>query len=390
MKNVGIVSCYYKANYGSMLQAYAIQRFLDTIGVDNETIDISSMHSEILKGKLKYYTRNIFNFEMYDAKKGFIRHIIHRKIDKIGFGANISKRGQAFERFSNEHFRLSNKIKSKKELSQACRNYTDVLVGSDQLWLPVNIEADYYTLNFVPEHINKVAFATSFGVPEIPTYLNEKTERFLNRIEHISVREYSGQKIIKQLVGRDVPVVCDPTLLFTGEQWVDIQKKNSIITQKYILCYFLGNNPEHRLFANRLKEKTGLPIVVLRHINEYIPSDDKFGDIALYDIGPDDFINLIRYAEYVCTDSYHGTVFSILNQKVFFVFNRFKKSNSQSTNTRLESLLSMLEVNHRLIQPNSNVDECLEKRLDYDCVNQKLNLIRGKSIHFLKNSLDIA
>lgn len=389
MKRVGIVSCYFKTNYGSMLQAYATQRILDRWGIDNETIDISGFNAEIRRGKGRYYARNLFNMPMYQAKKGFVRHILHRKTN-AEFGANIRTRRQAFTRFQQAQFRLSAPCPSKAALADACAGaYTDVLVGSDQLWLPLNIAADYYTLSFVPDGINTVAYATSFGVSALPRYQRAASARFLNRITHISVREQSGQRIVRELTGREVPVVCDPTLLFTGEDWREIQPDGPLVDGPYIFCYFLGRNAAHRAFANRLKEATGYPIVVLRHLDEYIPADDAFGDSAPYDVGPAEFLGLIRHAAYVCTDSFHGTVFSILHDKAFFSFRRFAKANAQSTNTRVESLLGLLGLEGRLLTGEEEPRALLERPIDTARVRERLDDMRTESMAFLREALGV-
>ena len=158
-------------------------------------------------------------------------------------------------------------------------------------------------MNFVPDFVNTIAYATSFGQSELPKDSSQKASVFLKKIKHIGVREESGQKLVKKLAGRNVPVVCDPTLLFTGEEWMSIQQEKPIMEGRYIFCYFLGNNPPHREFAKRLKEQTGCKIVALTHLDEYVKSDEGYADETPYDIDPADFLNLIRYAEYVCTDS---------------------------------------------------------------------------------------
>lgn len=373
-----------------MLQAYATQRILDKLGVENETIDISGFNWEIKVGKLKYYIKNLFNFSLYRAKKGFIRLRIKKRLDPKGLGAQEQLRVDAFRHFQNAHFHLSKRCNSKAELSRFCQQqYSDVLVGSDQLWLPLNIEADYYTLTFVPDGINKVAYATSFGVSNIPFYLKKKTARFLSNINYISVREQSGQHIVKNLTGRDIAITCDPVLLFTGEEWLSVRSKSHVFDEPYIFCYFLGNNPKHRDFARRLQKKTGLKIVALRHLDEYIPSDNSFGDFAPYDIDPGQFIDLISNAEYICTDSFHGTAFSILFKKRFYTFRRFSVENSQSTNTRVESLLSVLGIPNLLLNGNENIDECLKKKVNYDDVQAKLEMMREQSIRFLTEALSI-
>ena len=143
-------------------------------------------------------------------------------------------------------------------------------------------------------------------------------------------------------------LACDPTLLLTKEEWQKIAVKD-----KYILCYFLGKSIEHRKFAEKLKQKTGYKIVSLNHADEYVKYSDIFADETPYDIGPRQWINLIENAEYVCTDSFHGTIFSLINNKNFFTFERYNSKNSKiSTNSRIYSLLETVQLKERLIKRN--------------------------------------
>ena len=253
MKKTAIVSCYFQHNYGSMLQAYATQMALDKLGYENETIDISGFNHEIKKAKILYFAKASLTSDILLSKLGMAKNVLIKKLSKNEYAAMSRVRAEKFDAFSKKWFRLSPQYTSKKELGDSCKeNYSGVLVGSDQLWLPGNIAADYYTLTFVPETVNTIAYATSFGQSSLPNDSARKAALFLKKIRHIGVREESGQKLVKELAGRNVPVVCDPTLLFTGEEWLSIQKKAPIVEEKYILCYFLGNNPPHREFAKRL------------------------------------------------------------------------------------------------------------------------------------------
>ena len=388
MKNkVGIVSCYFQPNYGSQLQAYATQKILDDLGVKNETICIDGLKKEIDSAKYKYFLSKLSDINTIKDKLGTLKHMLQLKLKKNGFGKNVAVRNEMFKNFENEIFKLSKRYKSIAELGQSCNNYGAVLVGSDQLWLPSNIEADYYTLNFVPKEVPKIAFATSFGVSSLPKKQAQKASSFLKRIEYLSTREISGQSIIKDLTNKEVPIVCDPTLLFTEEEWLSIQNPVRIIKEKYIFCYFLGNNPKQRSFVKELKKKTGFKIVQLQHLDEYIQSDDNFPDYAPYDVGPREYLNLIRHAEYVCADSFHGTVFSILHKKPFFTFSRYKVNSSVSTNTRLNSILSLLNLEDRFISGEEKIDDCLNKKINYEKVPKKLAEFRQFSKTFLINSL---
>ena len=385
MKKVAIVSCYFKKNYGSMLQAYATQKVLDNEGIDNETINIEE-NVDFKKGKNSFYKSQIFNFSFIKSKMGMIKLKVDKKVNKK-LHENLSIRDKEFEKFKSK-FRLTKPFHTYNEMTEECNKYSNVVVGSDQLWLPVNVVADYYTLNWVPDEINKISYATSFGISVIPEKYKEKYSNFLRRINHISVREKNACKLVEDLSGRKAELVCDPTLLLNKEEWMEIQQEKPIIDGKYILCYFLGKNIQHRKFAERLKEKTGCKIVSLNHSDEYVKYSDKFADETPYNIGPGEFVNLIRNAEYVCTDSFHGTVFSLINNVEFFTFERFSSKNSKvSTNSRIYSLLDLVGLQNRLLKGYEEIDNIINKKIDFSEVNDKIKTFRNNSKEFLKNSL---
>ena len=388
MKKTAIVSCYFQHNYGSMLQALATQMALDKLNYENETIDISGFNHEIKKAKMIYFAKASLTSDILLSKLGMAKNVLIKKFSKNDYAKLSSVRGNKFDAFSKKYFRLSTRYNSKEELGKKCKeNYSAVLVGSDQLWLPGNIAADYYTLNFVPETVNTIAYATSFGQSSLPNDSAKKASVFLKKIKHIGVREESGQKLVKQLANRDVPVVCDPTLLFNGEEWMGIQQQEPLVNGKYILCYFLGNNPPHRDFARRLKKETGCKIVALTHLDEFVKSDEGYADETPYDIDPADFLNLIRNAEYVCTDSFHCSVFSILYKREFYTFRRYNRNTRQSTNSRLDTLFNLAGIKGRLLTGNEKIEDCLRIKIDFDAVHRKLTEVRQLSYEYLRNAL---
>ena len=385
MKKIGIVSCYFKDNYGSMLQAYATQKVLDNMGLENETFNIKG-NIDFAKGKKKYYKSQIFNYSFIKSKIGMAWLKIYKKFNK-NLGKNISIREKKYEEFRKE-INLTRPYHTYKELNEYSKNYSSVIVGSDQLWLPVNIVADYYTLNWVPENVNKVSYATSFGISQVPNKYKELYTKFLNRLNYISVREDKGLEIVKELTNKEATLVCDPTILLTREEWLQIQQQEPIIKDKYILCYFLGKNIEHRKFAERLKAKTGCKIVSLNHADEYVKYSDKFADETPYDIGPKEFLNLIRNAEYICTDSFHGTVFSLINNKKFFTFERYSSKNGKiSTNSRIYSLLGIMNLQNRVLKGNEDIEKVLNYEIDFNIVNEKLSEFRENSKKYLTQAL---
>lgn len=388
MKKIAIVSCYFQHNYGSIIQALATQMVLDKLGYENETIDVSAFNHEIKKAKMLYFAKASLTSDVLLSKFGMAKNVLIKKFSKSEYASLSKIRAGKFDAFSKKWFRLSEAYNSKAELRSKCaESYSAVLVGSDQLWLPGNIAADYYTLSFVPETVNSIAYATSFGQSSLPKDSAQKAAVFLKKIRHIGVREESGQKLVEELTGRRVPVVCDPTLFFTSEEWMSIQEQEPIVKGKYILCYFLGNNPPHREFAGRLKDETGCKIIALTHLDEFVKSDEGYADETSYDIDPADFLNLIRNAEYVCTDSFHCSVFSILYKRQFFTFRRYNRNTKQSTNSRLDTLFHLTGISERLLKGDEDIKDCLKIETDFETVHKKLEQVRQNSFGYLQAAL---
>lgn len=391
---VGIASCYYHHNYGSMLQAYATQRAVQALGHQAITIYCASPKQFMTESKIKYYAQRLWqSIKTREALQRKGREIQARiaLFFHPDLKASIALRDKLFNQFYREHIILSKPCANRAALTQLTEGFDAVVVGSDQLWSTMGIEQDYFTLTFVSDHVRKIAYATSFGTPTLPKYQHETARKFLQRFHALSVREKSAVSLIKSLeVTKDVQMVLDPTLLFDAESWSQLQNDPNI-EGDYILCYFLGINQEHREIACQIQKLMGYKIVALQHLDEYIRADEKFGDIKPYDVGPTQFVNLIRNAAFVCTDSFHGTCFSILHHKSFLTFNRFIEQSRESTNTRIHSLLSLTGLEGRRIGKRPTEDElrklCFEN-IDFSTADQQLERERERSFAYLKNALE--
>lgn len=392
-KKIALVTCYFQKNYGSQLQAYATQMAFDKLGLENETINIDGLLPEINKAKYRYFLSKIFDKNTVKDKMATVRKVIAKK-QNPEYAKNLSVRYKMFEDFANTQFKLSKQYGSKTELGAEADKYSAVVVGSDQLWLPSNISADYYTLNWVPETVCKIALSTSFGISVLPKKYGEIAGKFLNRIDYVSIREVSGQRLIKQWANRVVPVVCDPTIMFTADEWVKALGANGdgkrfADGNKYIFVYFLGNNPWEREVVKRVQKETGYKIVQIAHSDEYVKSDVGFADYTPYNAGPKEFEELIRDAEYVFTDSFHCSVFSMLNAKNFFTFPRYADDGPASTNGRLYSLLSLVKQEQRMVRKNDQFDvkAKLDEKVDYAVVHSELDNLRQYTWNWLTNAL---
>ena len=383
MKPIGLVTCYFHHNYGSMLQAYATEMIMQQMGVPYQTIACKAPINYMVGNKMLYIIKKLL---IADWKMRLGKMKIEReKKNNPTFAKNWEVRNKAFDDFANTFFHVSPYCRNREELSKMAKNYSAFLVGSDQLWRTDSVEHGYYTLEWVPDNIRKIAYSTSIGVKEVPWFQVKKNKRFMNRFDYIALREQNACDLVYKLTGRKVQVVLDPTLLFTGKQWMNIQQEEPLTDGKYIFCYLLGNNPEQREFIKQVKAKTGYKIVALQHLDEYIPSDEGFADEAPY-VGPREFLNYIRNAEYIFTDSFHCSVFSILYKKNFFTFSRFAEGAKQSTNTRIDNLLHIAGLENRRMTKDKTVEGVINFKGSFNGVDDKLNALRKSSMDYLYNA----
>lgn len=381
MKKIGLAVCYDTRNFGSQLQVLATVKMVESLGYETEIIRYKKQIS------FKFLLQTIPRFLNIPFVKAKINAI--KKKNKIkkhpSINENVAVRNRRFNEFVSTYFtNLSEPYNGWENLvNETKNNYDMFLCGSDQLWLPHNLGSHFYTLEFAPDNKKKIAYATSFGVKSIPKYQRKRTAKYLNRFQYLSTREIEGSNIIKRLTGKDASVVCDPTLLFGANDWAKIIPVKPVIEQPYIFCYFLGDNEEHRKVAEQLREQTGLKIVCCPFLDNFVEIDREFGDISMFDMDASDFVNLIRHAEFVLTDSFHGSVFSILHHKKFLTFNRFMEG-ANSRNSRIDSLCELLDLKER--RYSGDVSDVKNEVL-YDDVEKKLSDLREKSIGYLTTAL---
>lgn len=371
MKNA-IVTWFHYENYGTNLQAYALQKFLNDRNKETNIINyIPTYIHEKEKKKITYENICIF---IKNRKNELLKKII-----KIKYNKEFKEKSRKFKKFIEININLTKKQYEKEELEELNNSYDNFIVGSDQIWNPNNVD-DTFFLKFVKNNKNKISYAPSFGVNKLEESLKSNIKEDLEKFRYLSVREETGKNIVKELIGKEPLVVLDPTLLLLKEEWIRlIEKKNE---PKYILCYFLGNQKYYWKYVKRLQKETGYNVKIIP-----IKEEDFFrkGDLQI-EVGPTEFVELIANAEVVCTDSFHGTIFSIIMEKDFSVLKRFKDNDKKSQNSRIYNLLSMLKLDNHLIDVNS---EILRYKVDnYNNVQEILNKNREESINFLMNAIE--
>lgn len=379
---IGVCIKYFHENYGGMLQAYATISIFEARGIKYELIRYEKKRTLI--GIVKALPRLFNGVLLNDKYEAFIKKKGMKQYPE--FAENDTIRIKAFLRFKDRHFtKMSPVFKGYDALCKGARRYSAVVTGSDQLWSPAGLPTNYYNLQFVPQEIRKISYASSFGVKKIPWYQKRRTAAFLDRIDYISMRENRGSEIVKELTGRIVPTILDPVFMFDKIGWEKLIPVKQEINELYIFAYFLGKMPEYRITVKRAAKKLGCKIVVLRHLDQFIPDDEYFGDIVLYDVGPDRFLNLLRGATYICTDSFHGACFSIINKKSFVIFNRYKEGTRISKNSRIDTLCENLDLQDRRYDSLQDLAGQLNRKIAYEKVDIKLTELKKEADWYLNH-----
>lgn len=384
-KKIGCVIAYRKGhtNYGTSLVGYALIKKLQMMGYEVEVINY--VKKLTLMQKMEWMV-NAVRCGMGSVITGRMKG--KKDMQKnVSYAANIKVRTEAVEAYKERKFiPLFKNYVGYDALHEGSKNYDAVVVGSDQVWTPLSLPTKFFNLLFVDDAVRKVAYASSFGVSSIPGFQHKATGAFLDRFHAIGVREQSGKKMVDTLSHQTATVVADPTLLLDANEWSEEIKDSKInMNEPYIFCYFLGTNMEAREAANELKAKTGLKIVTLRHMDEYVPEDESFGDYAPYDVDPNGFLAYIKNAEYVLTDSFHCSAFSMQFHKQFMTFYRFAQGSATGRNSRIDSLFNVLGVNKEHIYAGDVMK--VETQLDWDSIDANLKKLREKSVDFLTRAL---
>ena len=370
---VGIVTLYRGYNYGTSLQAYALKKYISSLGYDAQIIwtdENTESGRDVRIGKIfRIIRRSVIRPALF--KRTFLGY-------KNSLTAEMSQAiKQKFLDFTKEELQVQGMNMKELKKFAASDGTAAVVCGSDQIWSAAgaNVEPLYF-LQFVPEE-QRVAYAPSFGSSTVPSYNRKLIQKYLKGFAHISVREDQGAKIVKELTGRDVAVVLDPTLL---QKW-DVEKK--VIEEKdYIIAYFL-NEPSQAALENLKKasEKLTCPIVAFpyKHL-----SYNEIQGIVYPDIGPKEFVSVIKNAKCVYTDSFHGTAFSINLQVPFWTFSRNYKGVVEQS-SRITSLLKMVHMENQYI-----TEQSLEKivpELNFEYSEKQLEKNRELSRQYLVEAL---
>ena len=370
MKKVALMTWFQHDNYGTVLQSVATTRVVNDMGYYVDGIDYFSKGYNRTTKLEKVLNRQLL---VNKIKKS----IKYRKYAKR---SNL-KRTEAFKAFKDKYLNMTKPTQTSSELFLLNKEYDAFICGSDQIWTPKAFNSKYY-LDFVAVPEKMVAYAPSFGMSTITDeFIKNRIVEHVKRFKHLSVREEQGAKLLKELCGIEAKVVLDPTLLLSREEWDDYSIKTNI-NSSYLLCYFLGDNDDYWNHVDMIANKYGLDVVVIP-----IHTKDYYRGYEIQEgVGPGEFLSLIKNASFVCTDSFHGSIFSVVYQRPFLTYKRFSDNSSDSQNSRIYNLLKLINMQDRIVSSSKfNIDDIL--MCDFSIAFKVISEESKRSKEYLNNSL---
>ncbi|WP_294593310.1 polysaccharide pyruvyl transferase family protein [uncultured Bacteroides sp.] len=363
MKHVSLITIHVGANFGSILQAIATTKVLEkhncTVEIVNYIPDRSTLN--------RLFSTSIKTLRL------FIRMFITLPV--FLFNRHI------YSSFLAKYVRVSEPIYKKDDFVNCCPQANFYITGSDQVWNSKHnegLDKRYYFDSF-PQGTTKIAYASSIGREALEIDEYEEIKKMLATYKAISVREASAKKIIEKM-GYEVTHLLDPTFMLDKEAWTHYMSER-IINVAYLLVYLPYNIHDKRTIyqsVRKVAEKNKLKVVAFSwHI---IP--EKYADKTIYFANPGDFLSLVNYADYVVTNSFHGTAFSVNLNKQFIVYL------PTGFGTRIKSILGLCHLENRLLQSSEVIaDEMMNSWINYAPINMILNKEREKAHAFLRKAL---
>lgn len=355
---VGILTFHWSNNYGAALQTYALKTYLQSIGIDAFVIDYHKVYPK-RKDSLKNKTKNSL-----------------LKVLLLPYKNKLKKQKDGFNYFRNTYFNLTKSYNDISSLDGIDCDY--IFCGSDQIWNS-NLTGDRleeaYFANFKTPAI-KVAYAASIGEKILPQRDEKLFEKLITNFDYISVRESQLVSELKKYTDKEIKHVLDPTLLLDTDDYIKIASKK-IISEPYLLIYQNTRNNEIYKIAKEIAKKRNLKIYEVGYKKQY----PYTGVPIIQNAGPQEFLSLYQHAEYIVTNTFHGTVFAIQFKK------QFVSIPLKGRESRVVSLANILNIEKRLVKDYNEYKEknIIKENIKYDLVYEKLNKARLTSKAFIEN-----
>lgn len=365
---IKIITCHDVYNVGASLQAYAFSAYLKKL---NQQVEI-----------INYKPKYLEHFELFGSvpnkyNKPIVRKVYHAAKFPGRLRARLSKRKREYDNFTEKYLPLTAKrYNNINELMDDPPEADIYFAGSDQIWNTQfeNGKDPSFYLCFAPKGSVKASYAASFSVDKIADEYKSKISKWLSDFDFVSVRESSGVDIVNSLGIRNALQTIDPVFLLNAKEWQSLEKEINI-SEKYIVLYDFDMNSEIVEFARKVSN------ILNCKIYSVLPS--KAADRSFSQEGPNAFLYLIRNAEFVISNSFHATAFSLIFNRPFVVFNR-----KDSINTRMRDLLSGLKMSDRIISNIDTNDLNFLKDPNYSEAQGLIDLQIQKSEQFINSVLE--
>lgn len=362
---IGIITWFSGTNYGTHIQAIALQAFLRKMQYDVE----------------------IINYEVdVPQKRSFVKRVLsqpQKYIDLYAykkFDSQIKLRDEKLKSIIKKCCILTSQIRNDDEFVDICNRFDLLICGGDQIWNP-NWYHRFYYADYDNITTRRISYAPSIGVDEIPVSQINNIVRSLNKFDYISVRERKSVDVISNLFPeKNVTSVIDPVFLLDESEWSEIfDVQNFDNDNRYVLSMFMTDNVHHWKAAKRFANENSYKHVIIPYCGySYLQTADIVADAGLEDV-----VNLIKNADYVLTDSFHITVLALIFKKSFYTFQRFKEDRFSSTNERVKNLLSIVDCENRFLSYGTKYIKDVDE-IDYKIIQSKLNEKVEESKQFLK------
>ena len=359
-QRIGILTWHYYPNFGSALQAYALQRSVQALGYDTEIVNYRDK-----------------KYGQYSQIRQFLQAALHQMLSDM-----LPRFQYPFQHFQQRFLKETRLAQDQETLKVICQRFNCIVCGSDQIWAP-NVLNPEYLLCSVPDGVRKVSYAASIGLNEIPDSLATLYKNNLSRFYAVSVRESVGAQLLKDTCNISAEVVLDPTLLIGADIWQSLERQvKPLPAGRFVFCYFLKKDHDYARGVQEFAQNEGLQIIG----HSANRDDERWLTKQLQRIGPLEFLWLIHHAEAVITDSYHGTIFSLLYHKRFITIERFQNNEKICQNSRIYQLQTYFGL-HKQIITSSTPGLWTVEPVDYVAFERKLSQLRSKSNAFLQRAL---
>ena len=364
---IGILTMYYRRNYGGILQSYAMMKVLQGLGHQVEVIDFryESHQTQNLLTRIISKLKRILKAEAKKKTTVLVRQLPQEHIE-------------AFNKFKAQYMTYSD-VATNDTIGLIAPRYDAVVVGSDQVWNNVSDATLFYFIGWTPEYDGlRIAYAPCSIYPDVPQYNRQRLGALLNKFNAVAVRDETTADMVQSVTGIRPQVVLDPSCLYDYSEFV----QDALIEGDYIFAYILGSEIAcgHHEVIRRIKEKYGNMKVVAAIIPNVSLEVEKFADDIRYNASPSEWVNFVAHSKFVYTDSFHGCMFAMKYHKQYLAY--YKDS-------RRVSRLMDIKVTYDIDNIIPSGSDIILHEIDYEKVDRLFSEKRKESMLFIRQSLEI-